>query len=287
MTLQETAPAKINLGLSITGKRADGYHNILSVFQTVGLCDNLRLSSSCPGKLVCNHPDVPTDQKNLVIEAETLFCEKFDIKERTDFILEKKIPVGGGLGGGSADAAAALRGLRSLYGIDAGNETLKEIACALGSDIPFLVTGGTAVVSGRGEVIREVQWPFDFFYVLVAPGFGVSTVWAYSQVSRYGEQGVTYSAMTKKLLNGTLSRDEFFGVLHNDFESAVFDRYPVLDDLKQRMLKHGADAALMTGSGSTILGIFDDNQEAARCGRSLSDDGFKTFVVAAHESLST
>ncbi|MFC1508991.1 4-(cytidine 5'-diphospho)-2-C-methyl-D-erythritol kinase [Candidatus Omnitrophota bacterium] len=286
MTLQETAPAKINLGLSITGKRADGYHTILSVFQTVGLCDILRLSSSCPGELVCNHPDVPTDQKNLILKAETLFCEKYGIKERTGFILKKKIPVGGGLGGGSADAAAALRGLRSLYGIDAENETLKEIACALGSDIPFLVIGGTAVVSGRGEVIKEVQWPFNFYYVLVAPGFGVSTAWAYSRVSRYGENADAYGSMTDKLLNGTLSRDEFFGALNNDFEPAVFDRYSVLDDIKHRLLKLGACRALMTGSGSTILGIFDDNEEADMCGRSLSDDGFKTFVVAAHESLS-
>ena len=282
MTLQEIAPAKINLGLIITGKRADGYHNILSVFQTVGLCDTLRLSSSGSARLACDNQDVPSGPENIVLKAEELFCSQFGVNDRAYFTLEKTIPVGGGLGGGSADAAAALRGLRSLYGIEAENDTLKDIAAALGSDIPFLVTGGTAVISGRGEVIREVQWPFDFSYVLVFPGFGVSTVWAYSQVMVNGERSDEYSAMTEKLLSGTLSRDDFFGTLHNDFEPAVFDRYPVLGDIKQRLLKLGACGALMTGSGSTIIGIFDDNEEAERCGHSLSDDGFKAFVVTAH-----
>ena len=282
MTLQETAPAKINLGLIITGKRADGYHNILSVFQTVGLCDTLRLSSTGSARLTCDSQDVPAGPENLVFKAEELFCSQFGVNNRAYFTLEKSIPVGGGLGGGSSDAAAALRGLRTLYGIEAENAALKDIAAALGSDIPFLVTGGTAVVSGRGEVIREVQLPFNFSYVLVFPGFGVATAWAYSQVSMYGERSDEYNAMTEKLLDGTLSGDEFSSALHNDFEPAVFAGYPVLGDIKQRLLELGASGAMMTGSGSTILGIFDDNEEAVRCGRSLSGDGLKVFVVTAY-----
>ena len=281
MTVCEKAPAKINLGLCITGRRADGYHDILSIFQTVDLFDTLCISREGGERLICSAPDVPSGADNLVLRAEESFCSRFGISTRVSFTLEKRIPVGGGLGGGSSDAAAALRGLRTVHGIDASDEELCRIAGKLGSDIPFLVKGGTAVVSGRGDIITEVQWPFDLTYVLVHPGFGVSTSWAYSTVTDYGRKYEQYRGATEKLLDGVLSQDEFFDAVSNDFESVVYGSYPVLENIRSELLAHGARRALLTGSGSTMVGMFEESEAAHACASKLKLQGFETFVVKA------
>ncbi|MBN1290665.1 MAG: 4-(cytidine 5'-diphospho)-2-C-methyl-D-erythritol kinase [Candidatus Latescibacteria bacterium] len=272
MIINESAPAKINLGLRITDKRIDGYHEILSVFQTVGICDELSIQNTGKERLVCNVSAIPADTDNLVIRAEELFCTRYDIDERLYFSLEKNIPIGAGLAGGSSDAAAALRGLRSYYGLKISDRELKDIAAELGSDIPFQIKGGTAVVSGRGEMIREVKWPFDFTYVIVYPDFEVSTAWAYRNLTDYGENIEQYRAMTQKLINGTITSDEFLASLINDFEPTVFREYPVLARIKQQLLDAGANASLLTGSGSSLIGIFIDESDAVSCADKLQED---------------
>ena len=279
MTVCEKAPAKINLGLCITGRRADGYHDILSIFQTVDLCDTLTINSAGSGRLTCDAADVPPGADNIVLRAEELFYAQFGISERVNFTLEKRIPVGGGLGGGSSDAAAALRGLRTAHGIDASDDELCGIAGRLGSDIPFLIKGGAAVVSGRGEVIAEAHWPFDLTYVLVYPGFGVSTAWAYGSVKNYGGNYKRYLKVTEKLLGGVLSQDEFFDAVSNDFEPVVFGSYPVLEDIRNELLTHGARRALLTGSGSTMVGMFEESGAARACTTKMQHWSMNIFVV--------
>ena len=166
MTVVENAPAKINLGLKIIGKRTDGYHNIRSIFQTIDIYDELEITSSHKPGLVCSHPEVPTGSENLVLKAENLLRKRFRTLPEVHFTLKKRIPVGAGLAGGSSDAAAALRGLNSFHNLNVPDNVLSEYACELGSDVPFLIKGGTSVVSGRGEIIVDIECPFNFTYVI-------------------------------------------------------------------------------------------------------------------------
>ena len=281
MKVVENAPAKINLGLKIVSKREDGYHNILSIFQTVDLYDELEITSSRKPGLLCAHPKVPTGSENLVIKAEKLIRKSFDNLSRVHFTLNKRIPMGGGLAGGSSDAAATLRGLKTLHNVNIPCYVLSKYASLLGSDVPFLIKGGTSVVSGRGEIIAPVEWPFDFTYVLVYPDFEVSTAWAYGNLKKVGDNNKTYQKMTEKLIAGTLEADEFFEKTTNDFEETVFGRYPVLSTIKTQLILNGARQALLTGSGSTVLGIFEDKESASHCAKIFTKQNFKIFIVKA------
>jgi len=262
--LREKAPAKLNLGLKILGKRDDGYHDILSIFQAVDLCDELRVcSGEGLSRLDVTGGNVPEGRDNLVLRAEQLFRARFGVQDDVCFTLEKNIPVGAGLGGGSSDAAATLRLLRSFHRKDIPDEELRACGAGLGSDIPFLVDGGTAVVSGRGECVEHVEWPFDFSYVIVYPGFEVSTAWAYGRVRTYSGDGGNYASVVRKLRDGRLETGELFAALENDFEPVVFDEFPELKTLRSMLLDHGAKAALLSGSGSSVFGIFENERTAS------------------------
>lgn len=305
MTVVEIAPAKINLGLRIISEREDGYHNILSIFQTVTLYDELEITSSNKPGLFCTYPsfvvdtlrrtdpEIPSGSENLIIKAEKLFRERVGNLPRVHFTLKKHIPIGGGLAGGSSDAAAALRGLKTFHNVDIPYNVLSEYASLLGSDVSFLIKGGTSVVSGRGEIIVDVEWPFDFTYVLVYPNFAVSTAWAYSSfvvntlrrtggnLKKNWNNYNAYQEMTERLAAGTLEVDEFFEEISNDFEKPVFERYSVLDTIKTQLMRNGARRALLTGSGSTVLGIFEDKETASHCAKILKKQNYEIYIVKA------
>jgi len=282
MPVEENAPAKLNLGLRITGKRDDGYHDILSIFQTVNFFDELTITSAAGSGLMCTEPGIPSGRDNLVIKAQETFSKHYGIPSQVTFSLKKRIPVGAGLGGGSSDAAAALRGLTRFHSIESSNEILRECAEELGSDIPFLLQCGTAIVSGRGERIAFVEWPFDFTYVIVYPGFGISTAWAYENLGKLQNDGGAYRTVIEKLKGGTLEEGEFFSALHNDFEPVVFKEYPALQGIKNSLYKCGACVALLTGSGSSVIGIFEDEENARWCARVLKNNNYRIFTVQAY-----
>ena len=285
MTVVENAPAKINLGLKIIGKRTDGYHNIRSIFQTIDIYDELEITSSHKPGLVCSHPEVPTGSENLVLKAENLLRKRFRTLPEVHFTLKKRIPVGAGLAGGSSDAAAALRGLNSFHNLNVPDNVLSEYACELGSDVPFLIKGGTSVVSGRGEIIVEVEWPFNFTYVIVYPKFAVSTSWAYRNLNNIRYDYAGYKIITEKLIVSKLEKDEFFDVLKNDFEEPVFKKYPILSKIKSDIINNGPLKAILTGSGSSILGIFEDDAKAFRCANIFKDSEFEIFIAKASTKI--
>ncbi|MHB9028037.1 MAG: 4-(cytidine 5'-diphospho)-2-C-methyl-D-erythritol kinase [Candidatus Latescibacterota bacterium] len=278
--ITEKAPAKINLGLKILRKRPDGFHDILSLFQTITLCDELDLSGQGSG-LDCDCPDLSCGPDNLVLKADRVFREATGFNQPVHFSLRKRIPAGAGLGGGSSDAAAALRGLARMSGGEAGvsGELLRACAEKLGSDVPFLLAGGTAVVEGRGEHMEPVAWPFDFTYLLVYPGFGVSTGWAYAQVRQYAGESGLYRDAVESLKTGHPNKEKFLEALSNDFEPAVFPHYPVLAEIKQGMLSCGAVSSFLTGSGSTIVGLFEEPETARRCVARFQGKGFEVFIA--------
>jgi len=281
LTVVENAPAKINLGLKIIGKRKDRYHNILSIFQTVDIYDELEITSSKKPGLVCSHPEVPTGSENLVLKTEKLIRKRIGNLPEVHFTLKKRIPVGAGLAGGSSDAAAALCGLNAFHNLNLPDNVLNEYACELGSDVPFLLKGGTSVVSGRGEITVTVEWPFNFTYVIVYPKFAVSTSWAYRTLNKIGDDYTEYQKITEKLMGSKLEKDEFFEVLKNDFEEPIFKRYPVLNKIKSTIISNSPLKAILTGSGSSILGIFEDDEKAYRCANTFNNNNMEVFIAKA------
>jgi len=231
------AHAKINWALRVTGKRGDGYHDIETVFQTISLHDTLTFTASDRLTLTCDDPAIPTDDTNLVVRAAR--------GHNVAIALRKRIPAGGGLGGGSSDAAATLAAL----GINN-----PAAALSLGSDVPFFFTGGTAYAVGRGEIITPLPPVRGVPLLLVIPHERVSTASAYAMLRRFSPPlGMErYRAMIEDGLLAHASE------LINDFEEPVFDAVPRLRHLKSRMIEAGAAWAAMSGSGSTIVGAFRD-----------------------------
>ena len=272
MTVVERAYAKVNLGLKVLGRRSDGYHDILTVMQTVDLYDEVTLEEAEGISLTCSDPNLPEHPENIAHRAAESFLEAFGILKGVSIHLKKRIPVGAGFGGGSSDAAAVLRGLCRLYGIRPKPGELEALASSLGSDVTFLLRPGTAVARGRGEVLRYVPWPFEVFYVLAHPGFGISTRWAYGEVDKiFLTSGDEYFNLVSLLENGNPPQDPW-GMFENDFSSLVEGKYPQVRRLLRRLEEEGALVALLSGSGSGVFGIFTSEEAARRVAEKLKEE---------------
>ena len=284
--------AKINLDLRVLRKRCDGYHDLSTVMQTISLADELVVElADRPGiVLECDDTDLPVDAGNLAWRAAELFYTRLRTTPRVRIGLEKRIPTRAGLGGGSSDAAAILNMLNCLHGEPFVQSELTGMAAELGSDVPFFIAGGRAVAEGRGERLRPLP-ALPIHALLVVPGFGVETAWAFSKVTpREGsrcvnETGVLPDDVDASPPAGSVSTrvNEAEGgsaphclesdgprkaaALQNDLEEPVFAAHPVLEEIRGRLLELGADDARMTGSGSTIFGLFSTAEMAAAAQR--------------------
>lgn len=275
----EKAYAKINLGLKVLGRRPDGYHEILSVAQCVDLADVLYFESASSDQLTCSLDSLSTGPDNLVYRAVDAFRARLDRPPQSFRIhLEKNIPIGAGLGGGSADAAAVLRALNRFYDQPFSNADLRQIAATLGSDIPFLVEGGTALMRGRGEMLEALIWEGSVFYVLAYPEVEISTAWAYGQLGPILTENSPYFNFIVSLSGGCVDHDRLFEVLENDFTPAVDRAYPIVAELRSQLDRIGARATLMSGSGSTVYGIFDDRKTASQAQSALQRQGCRSFL---------
>jgi 4-diphosphocytidyl-2-C-methyl-D-erythritol kinase len=277
--LVEKAYAKINLGIKIVGRRPDGYHDILSVAQCVDLADVLYFELASSDQLTCSLDSLSTGPDNLVCRAVDAFHAQLDRPAQPFRIhLEKNIPIGAGLGGGSADAAAALRVLNRFYDQPFSDADLRQIAATLGSDIPFLVEGGTALMKGRGEILEALSWVGAVFYVLAYPEVEISTAWAYGQLGSILTENSPYFNFIISLSGGCVDHDRLFEVLENDFTPAVERTYPIVAELRSQLDRVGARATLMSGSGSTVYGIFDDRKTASQAQSALQRQGCRSFL---------
>ena len=264
MTLTRPSPCKVNLLLNILGKRADGFHELETVMQPVALCDELTFESAGRGvALTCSDPALPTDESNLVHRAASAFLARSAMSGGVRIHLEKKIPMAAGLGGGSGNAATTLLALNELFGAPLRRETLHEIAASLGSDIPFFLQGNPALATGRGEKIESLA-PFAALeggaLLLVHPGFGIATAWAYRELARFpsalnGERGRA-AKLIADLQAGDLKRAG--AGFYNSLEAPALDKYPWLAVLQDFLRENGAAAVLMSGSGSTTFAIARD-----------------------------
>ncbi len=261
MTLEQPSPCKVNLLLNILGKRADGFHELETVLQPVRLCDRLtfeRVGSTV--SLSCNLAELPVDSTNLVHRAASAFLGAAGLHAGIRIHLEKRIPLAAGLGGGSANAATTLLALNQLFGCPLDPETLSKLAATLGSDVPFFLQSGPALATGRGERIEPLP-PFaalrGLAVVLIHPGFGIATAWAYRELARFPEALNGRPGRARELI-AWLSSGEWVQpseALYNALEAPAFYKYPVLALYQEHLRANGALAALMSGSGSTTFAL--------------------------------
>lgn len=268
-TLELLSPCKVNLLLNILGKRADGFHELETLFHPVNLCDRLTCERAGAGlALTCSDPNLPTDASNLVHRAAVKFLETAKLREGVRLHLEKHIPMAAGLGGGSGNAATTLLGLNELFGAPLAADQLEAIAAALGSDVNFFLQRNPALATGRGERVVSLA-PFAALrgacFLLIHPGFGISTPWAYRELARFPAALTGLPGRAQRLIQLLQTTDlETAGqAFYNSLEAPALEKYPVLALYQEFLREHGAVATLMSGSGSTTFAIFQ-NQELAQ-----------------------
>lgn len=266
--------AKINFGLSILGKREDGYHNIESVFQKIDLYDEMYIERTKSG-ITLNTDTPPYGESNICYRVIERFFTLSGIEDGVKVCLQKKIWPGSGLGGASSNAATLLLGLNQVFGYPLSKETLFEIAISLGSDIPFFLNGNTAIVSGRGEVISPLHIHLPIYLVLVYPGFSIKTEWAYEAIDKKKIRAKMRRKKSVDLIVKSMREKDIVGfafALFNDFEEVVFKQHPILAGIKNRLLRYGCIGTSLSGSGSVVYGILRERRDESGWKRCMGSE---------------
>ena len=274
------SPAKINLFLKVVGRRPDGYHEIITLLSRVGLFDTVVLTFDQPSISVdCSHPRVPKDRTNLAHRAASLFFDALSTRDGVAILIDKVIPVAAGLGGGSSNAAAVLMGLNQHYGSPFSDRELMAIALKVGADVPFFLFGHVAVARGIGDDLEAYDNLPPFCVVLVCPKLEVSTAWVYRNL----DLGLTNRDKDFKIRLFNKDFSSVKGFLFNDLEQVTIGKFPEIKTVKKTLLDVGAEAALMSGSGPSVFGLFKDTRQAKKAIRSMTRLGrggsWKTFLV--------
>jgi 4-diphosphocytidyl-2-C-methyl-D-erythritol kinase len=265
--LKVSCPAKINLHLRVLRRRSDGYHDLVTLMQCVSLYDEVDLKIGGPRRLRiwCNVPELAVGQDNLVWKAASLYQEETGDRFGLEIRLTKRIPIGAGLGGGSSDAAGVLAGLNALRGGAVPADTLRRWAARLGADVPFFLLRRPAVATGIGDRLRRVEIIPAMNYLIVFPGWSVSTRWVYEHF----DLGLTTGGKPYIIPTLIERMEDVVGMLRNDLESVTVRRYPWVEQAKARLLEEGAQGVLMSGSGPAVFGIFADEKSAEGAGQRL------------------
>ena len=273
-SIQEKAYAKLNLSLGVVSRREDGFHELAMLMQTVSVCDELTIERSDSGcvRAVCSLHFIPTDERNLAVRAARCYLEAIGETGQGLLIrMDKHIPVGAGMGGGSSDAAAVLRGMNRLYGQRLSRRELEELASRVGSDVAFCVAGGTALARGRGEILTDLPDLPDCCFVIAKPDFSISTPELYKKLDSVP---LRRHPDTAGLLQGIESGElrEICRRMYNVFEDVPDRRMRTVGEIKGVLLDHGALSAMMTGTGSAVFGVFEDEAAAERARERLGKD---------------
>jgi 4-diphosphocytidyl-2-C-methyl-D-erythritol kinase len=277
--MQAFAPAKINLSFEIKGRREDGFHEIETLMAPISLADRLIIERSQATNGIqfsCDDSSLPGGDDNLVVRAARLFQQRTQSREGIEIVLEKKIPHGAGLGGGSSDAATTLLGLNELFETRLEQKELFALAAQIGSDVPFFILGSTATCRGRGEIVEPARLPARFNLLLVKPDFGVPTPWAYQRWKDSRElPGASYAAQ------------DFSGVRFvNNLERPVFEKFVLLGYLKTWLrLQPEVSVALLSGSGSTVFAVLRDGADRDQVAERIRVELDPTMWIFACETL--
>lgn len=288
-TLQLKAYAKINLALDVVGKREDGYHEVRMIMQTVKLYDKLtfRLLEEDAIRLKTNVGFLPCDENNLIYKAVQYLKEQYHVKQGMEIDLYKCIPVAAGMAGGSTDCAAALIGASKLFGLHLDKQTLMKIGVRLGADVPYCIMRGTALSEGIGEILTPLPSIPDCKILIAKPPVGVSTKFVYEHLDEQGiETHPDVDGMVQAIREGNL-----LGITNrmgNVLENVTIPEYPVIDQIKKCMIEQGALNAMMSGSGPTVFGIYEDREKAENTKRIIQDRNLadQVYVVDAfHQDI--
>ena len=266
--------AKVNIGLQIRNQRPDGYHNIHTIFQELDFHDTIRLEkrdSNC--QFSSNVDWLVKDDSNLCVMAWQKMVDVFGLGG-VSIELEKRIPAGGGLGGGSSNAATILKGLRKLYELDVSDDELENIGIDLGADVPFFIKGKTQIGDGIGEILKPIKTVINGCYLLVVPDLHIDTKWAYGEFKNILDR-------PNEIVNflGFIRKEIIpFELFENDFEAIVVPAYPEIGQIKNSLRVHGARFASLSGSGSTVFGVFDEDADA-KSAESHFSSRYNTFIT--------
>lgn len=271
------AHAKINLGLEVLGRRPDGYHELRTILQTIDFHDDLTFEDAESGiRLTTNWSSLATGKENLVYRAASQLAEEAGHRGGAFIHLEKRVPPGKGLGGGSSDAAATLVGLDRLWNTRASPSDLHRLAASIGMDVPFFLHGGTALAVSRGDEVYPLEGPVDLPIVLILPDFSISTAEAYGNLRLTNrEAGLTLLHFAWSLPEARAGLRE----LVNDLETAAGVRFDSIQEFKRLLLDLGASSSMMSGSGSSVFGIFHDEASAENAARSLGLRGIQAIAT--------
>jgi 4-diphosphocytidyl-2-C-methyl-D-erythritol kinase len=265
LKIYEKAPAKINLMLDVLHKRNDGYHEVEMIMTMVDLSDRLTMSELPRDTIIISSQAgyIPLDEKNLAFQAARLIKERYNVSTGVHIHLDKHIPVAAGLAGGSSDAAAALRGLNKLWKLGISDAELRVLGAELGSDVPFCITGGTALASGRGELLKPLPNPPQCWVILAKPPINVSTAEVYGRVKA---DQIAHHPSARQMENAirNASFTEVCNALGNVLEDVTLKLYPEVEHLKNSMIRLGAEGVLMSGSGPTVFGLVSKEAKVPR-----------------------
>jgi 4-diphosphocytidyl-2-C-methyl-D-erythritol kinase len=270
------APAKINICLHVLRRRSDGYHDLAMLMQRVSLYDkiNMTFTDGADIRVHCGGVKLPDGQQNIAQRAAQALFDRVGIHRGLEIVIEKNIPVAAGLGGGSSDAATVLMGLNEMLGLGLAPGQLMETGVKLGADVPFFIFKHPAWATGIGDQLEEVHGLPPVWYVLVNPGLEVSTAWVYKNLR------LTSPRDNLRIPRFSGEVEEVINLLHNDLETVTVERFPLIGQVKQELIELGANGALMSGSGSTVFGVFGDGDAARVAAEKMSSrDGWRAFAV--------
>ncbi len=264
--------AKINLGLDVIKKREDGYHEVKMIMQNVGLYDIIEMKRNNTGevKLSTNVDSIPTDGRNLICKAIELLRKKYDIIDGVDVYLEKNIPVEAGMAGGSTDCAAAIKGMNEIFELGMSLDEMMVIGKSLGADVPYCILAKPALAEGIGERLTPIDMPLKCYVVIAKPVIGVSTAFVYGNLK--ANELKEHPDIDGMLID--IKNNDLYGMcskMGNVLETVTVKAYPVIEEIKNVMIEEGAVNSLMSGSGPTVFGIFDDEKKAAEAADFLSN----------------
>jgi len=267
--------AKVNIGLQILDQRPDGYHNIHTLFQELDFHDTItleKIDSRC--EFSSNVDWLKNDESNLCVKAWQKMVDSFDVGG-VSIQLEKRIPAGSGLGGGSSNAASILKGLRELYELNVSDDELESIGVDLGADVPFFIQGKTQIGEGIGDILNPIESVFMGTYLLVVPNLHIDTKWAYGKAKNILDKPIDIVSFAGFNRKGIIP----FELFENDFEAIVVPAYPEIGQIKNSLRAHKARFASLSGSGSTVFGIFDEEADA-KSAESYFSSRYNTFLTS-------
>lgn len=273
------ANAKINLSLDVIRKREDGYHEVRMIMQSIGLHDDVVINAMDTGiEVTCNRHWVPTGSENIAYKAARALMDKCGLKKGIRIKIHKNIPVAAGLAGGSTDAAAVLKGMNMLFSLNLSEKDLMILGKQVGADVPFCIKGGTMLAEGIGEVLTDIKPFSNVCIVLVKPKIGVSTAWVYNNLNL---KNITSRPDTDSLIKAIEDNDLYYiaGNMRNVLESVTIEKYTVIKEIKDKLVELGALGSMMSGSGPTVFGIFENEQKARYAYQKIKCSKWECFVT--------